>query len=84
VGRPDTIINLMGRDWASLGAHGAAQHDPLANSGRPDTIINLTGRDWASLGAHGPAQHDPLANPSRASTARPFAHLYPQVVTKRD
>lgn len=84
MGRPGTIINLMGRDWASLGAHGAAQHDPLANPGRPDTIINLTSRDWASLVAHGPTQHDLLANPSRASTVRPFEHLYPQVVIKRD
>jgi hypothetical protein len=37
--RPDTIINLAGRAWASLGARGLARHDPLANPGRADTVL---------------------------------------------
>jgi hypothetical protein len=39
MGRPDTIINLAGRAWASLGARGPARHDPLANSGRAGTVL---------------------------------------------
>jgi hypothetical protein len=27
-----------GRAWASLGDHGSARHDPLANPGRADTV----------------------------------------------
>jgi hypothetical protein len=34
VRRPDTIINLAGHAWASLGARGPARHDPLTNPGR--------------------------------------------------
>jgi hypothetical protein len=37
VGRPDTIINLAGHVWASLGARRAARHGPLANPGRSGT-----------------------------------------------
>jgi hypothetical protein len=43
MGRPDTIINLAGRAWASLGARGPALHGPLANPGQADTVLIRVG-----------------------------------------
>jgi hypothetical protein len=38
--RPDTIINLAGCAWASLGARWMARHGPLANPDRPAYGLN--------------------------------------------
>jgi hypothetical protein len=50
VGRPDTIIKLAGRAWASLGARGPAQHGPLANPGRAGTVLICVGPSRARVG----------------------------------
>lgn len=48
-GRSDTIINLSGRVWASLGARGPARHG-LANPGRAGTIPIRAGSSRARSG----------------------------------
>jgi hypothetical protein len=56
--RPDTIINLAGRAWASLGARGPAQHDPLANPGWVGTVLIRPGPSRARAGPARPAHLD--------------------------
>jgi hypothetical protein len=58
VGRPDTIINLAGRAWASLGARGLARYDPLANPDRAGTILIRAGTSRARAGPARPVHLD--------------------------
>jgi hypothetical protein len=48
VGRTDTIINLTGHVWASLGAVG--QHGPLANPDRAGMVLIHAGSSRARVG----------------------------------
>ena len=58
MGRPGTIINLAGRAWASRGARGLAQHDPLANPGRAGMVLIRVGPSRARAGPTRPAHLD--------------------------
>jgi hypothetical protein len=50
MGRPDTIIKLVGRAWASLEDRGPAWHGPLANPGQAGTVLIRAGPSRARAG----------------------------------
>jgi FAD/FMN-containing dehydrogenase len=50
VDRPDTIINLAGYVWASLGVRGPTWHDPLATPDRAGTVLIRVGSSRARTG----------------------------------
>jgi hypothetical protein len=47
---PDTVINILGRVWASHVARGPARHDPLAHPGRIDMVPIRVGSSRARAG----------------------------------